>query len=318
MSNGQFSTKLLLNLAGRCSVFVLSLLVVVACEDHRDKPDEPLLFRVSTYNEPGVGSVNSHLIETRQGIIVVDMQRSVASANRVVAQLKAMNKPVLALILTHEHPDHMGGWQAFARAFPGVPFYLSQAARDAIIADKFGFQQLSEQASGDNFSEGVPVPTGIVRDGESYELGGLQFVVDEIGAGEAEGLTMLYVPAVRTLFSTDLIANRMTPFLIEGRTTAWLRQLDAVEAAYGGAETIYPGHGQPGTVAALVANQREYLRYFRQLITAQLQQNRNAIPPAAKQAIINAVEARYPGYLPVAELPMLLEKNIDAVAQELR
>ena len=73
---------------------------------------------VHTYASPGMGSVNTHWIESPTGIVVIDGQRLTSQAQVVIDEIKKAGKPVVALILTHIHPDHVGGTAAFAQAFP--------------------------------------------------------------------------------------------------------------------------------------------------------------------------------------------------------
>lgn len=135
---------------------------------------------------------------------------------------------------------------------------------------------------------------------------------------------MLYLPSENILFSSDAISGRnTTPFLIEGRSGAWLKQLEILAPKYKGARIIYPGHGQSGSPRELIAAQSEYLRKFRRLVGERLKKD-GALTPEGERIIVRETERRYPGYIPAAVAPQmietnaqLIELNVRAVAKEL-
>ncbi len=64
-----------------------------------------------------------------------------------------------------------------------------------------------------------------------------------------------------------------------------------------------------------MAEQRAYLEGFRERVQAALADGQ--VSAAEMDGIIAATEAAHPGYLPVAELPELMRRNVIAVAAEL-
>jgi glyoxylase-like metal-dependent hydrolase (beta-lactamase superfamily II) len=136
-------------------------------------------------------------------------------------------------------------------------------------------------------------------------------------------MTVLYVRNENTMFSSDVISGRrMTPYLVEGRSGAWLKQLDIILPKYGNATIVYPGHGASGGPQDLIPAQKEYLMTFRALIAGRLRSG--ALSPQDRQVIVTEMQKRYPDYLPVAFAPgaietnrQLLELNVDAIAKEL-
>ncbi len=299
-------------------IFVFIFCFASAAFGQHQKPAtaEDNSFTVKTYAAPGMGSVYSHYIVTNEGVIVIDSQRVLSQAANLLREIKATGKPVIAVILTHNHPDHIGGLAQIVKEYPDVPIYATQTTIEGIAADKGDYQKGSKQKMKDDFPDKVPVPNRTIRSGEALIIGGVTFEPRDFGTGEAESILALYVPAQNILFSSDLIANRMTPFMLEKHTAEWVKQLDAAQQFYPHVKIVYPGHGGSGNPKQLIEEQRKYLVVFRQAVAKAVKDK--TLSPEEKRRIVAQTERRYAGFLPVAEIPDLLEKNVDAVAQEIQ
>ena len=53
--------------------------------------------------------VNGYLVETANGVVAIDSALTVSESKALKAQLDSINKPLLAVLLTHPHPDHVAG-----------------------------------------------------------------------------------------------------------------------------------------------------------------------------------------------------------------
>jgi glyoxylase-like metal-dependent hydrolase (beta-lactamase superfamily II) len=267
---------------------------------------------INVFNEPGPGSVNSYWLATPAGVVVIDAQRTLSSAENLARQIKATGKPVLGIIITHPHPDHARGLVVLAKEFPDAAIYSSQATLDSMKADKFHY-----------FPSDLPMPNKIIEPNGDLVVGGIKFKTNEIGAGEAEAMTVLYLPIEKIVFSSDVISgHRMTPYLAEGRSGAWLKQLEAISPECLKMKTVYPGHGAAGPPRELIAAQKKYIVTLRGLIRKQLRSG--MLSPENKQAIVSEMERRYPNSTPVAFVPQTIETsrqllglNVDAMAKEL-
>ncbi|MDH3589091.1 MAG: MBL fold metallo-hydrolase [Gammaproteobacteria bacterium] len=117
----------------RAAVFCVSLLgLATGCGDRPSAPAAPLATpadlathtnefrRVIETVRPGVwvaigyGLANSILIEGDDGLIVIDTMASMESGRQVAREFRALtDKPLRAIIYTHNHADHVFGAQAF-------------------------------------------------------------------------------------------------------------------------------------------------------------------------------------------------------------
>lgn len=279
----------------------------------------------NTYSSPGektgksqwgIGAVNSYWMETKEGIIIIDGLRSLSEARKVLTQIKKMGKPIIGIFLTHHHPDHVGGIPIFAESAPDAQIYGSRTTVEEIKNDTKGLLKITRQIFGDDFPKNAVSPNRLVKNGDTVRLGEIEIQVMEFAPNEALSMTLLYVPQAQALFTGDLVNNGMTPYIIDGHTSEWIEQLREIAKIFPDAVTIYPGHGANGSKDRLIQRQLEYLKRFRKLIADRLSDD-GKISANEKTKIVQAMQSSYPDYEPVAEIPDLLNFNVDAVASEL-
>lgn len=270
---------------------------------------------IHTYASQGLGSVNTHWIESATGIVVVDCQRLLSDAKNILADIAKTGKRVEAIVITHHHPDHVGGSAAFAKAFPAARVLAGPSTIASIRNDEGGLMGLARQFLGADFE--VADPMSPLPENQPVTLAGLTFDVRQIGPGEASSMNVLYLAQAQALFAADVVCNAMTPFLAEQRTGLWLKQLDSVPAVFPEARMAYQGHGAPAPLDTLISSTRTYLTTVRDLVKAR--QGRSAqLTPDVRSGLIAAIEAKYPGYVPVAAIPDALGLNVDGVWAELQ
>ncbi len=295
----------------RQAIAILLVSLTLSCG-----PSENATVEIERIARPGFASVNSWLLTSSNGSVLIDTQRVLSAGREAVKVIETSGKPLLAVIITHPHPDHFGGLAAVVEAYPDVPVYASATTTDIIRTDSNGYQAATRQAVPDDTPGTFAVPTQTFEHGETLTFGSIEVTVDEIGAGESETMTMLYAPGQNALFTGDLIANEMTGFVLEGRSAAWLEQIRRVTDDYGDREpTIYPGHGVSGPFSALLDQQAQWLEDLRALVSMALE--KGPLTDAAVAMIEAELNARYPDYPMVAEIPPLLSLNIQAVAAEM-
>ena len=85
------------------------------------------------FSEPRMDPVesNSVIIINRDSVLVVDANRTPATARAVIAEIRKLtDKPVRYVVNSHWHDDHIFGNQSYREAFPQVEFVAHRNTRE--------------------------------------------------------------------------------------------------------------------------------------------------------------------------------------------
>ena len=77
---------------------------------------------------------NTAIVETADGVLVVDSHSKPSAAREVLTAVKAITpKPVRHVVNTHFHWDHWQGNEVYPAAFPEVEIVTSDVTREAMV-----------------------------------------------------------------------------------------------------------------------------------------------------------------------------------------
>ncbi|UMZ14478.1 quinoprotein relay system zinc metallohydrolase 1 [Pseudomonas sp. MPFS] len=205
----------------------------------------------------GGNIVNTGFIVTDSGVLVIDSgpsKRYGEALRRAIAAVT--DKPVIELWLTHHHPDHVLGNQAFA----DVPIGALAGTTDLLRQQGEALAENMYRLVGD-WMRGTEVvlPTQVLEPGVR-DIGGHRLRLLGLGGHTGADLAILD-ETTGVLFAGDLV------FYERALTTpnspglgVWLKDLDTLQALPW--KLIVPGHGPLAADARPFAQMRDYLGWL--------------------------------------------------------
>ena len=208
---------------------------------------------------------NAGFVVTPKGVVVVDALGSPILAQKLIAEIKKVtNQPIVALIVSHYHADHIYGLQEFkkigAKIYAqgeGRNYLSSETAKQRLIASRIDF------APWVNASTQLIAADVWIDKQTKLNIGGIEFLVSRVGPAHAPEDLMVYVPSEKVLFAGDLVFRGRIPFVGNADSKGWLTALDAIEDLQ--PQIVIPGHGAYSTNPREdIIFTRNYLNYLRE------------------------------------------------------
>ena len=176
--------------------------------------------------EASLFPVNTYLVETATGVVVVDATLGVSDGRALRARVEALRKPLAAVIITHSHPDHYGGITSLLDG-ADVPVYAVAGVDQVIRRDDEAKEQILRPMFGSEWATARTFPNHIVQGGERITVGDAVFAVTDLGPGESphDSLWRLESDGPAKAFVGDLVYGHMHAFLGDGFYDRWLANL---------------------------------------------------------------------------------------------
>jgi glyoxylase-like metal-dependent hydrolase (beta-lactamase superfamily II) len=256
--------------------------------------------------------VNAYLVEGPHAVVAVDSALTVSDAKQLRATFDALHKPLMAVLLTHGHPDHYNGITTLIEGLGDVPIYATEAV-DRVIRDSDAAKEAQwKPIFGAEWPARRTFPTHVLHDADTLELDGFVWTVHAVGPGESHADSYWTLGTEQqNVFLGDEVIHREHAYVSDGHTTRWLENLTLLRDQLRGAARLYPGHGAAGGLE-LLDWQRAYLEAYRAEVET-LRQGEDHLSETAKQELTARMKARYPE----AGLDFLIGLGADAVAKEL-
>lgn len=197
---------------------------------------------------------NSVILETRAGLVVFDTGRHKSHSDAILAA--AAGRPIVAIVNSHWHLDHVSGNLRLKPLFPGLKVYAGNGidgaltgflknsaaqGRQALASGKLA-PSIAEDVRGDLLTIEAAAglrPDVIVFERAVLEIGDRTFVIHVTQGATASDL-WLYDPVAKRVLAGDLV-TLPAPFLDTSCPEKWDEALDAIDRQ--DFDTLVPGHG---------------------------------------------------------------------------
>lgn len=266
-----------------CSLFLLSSQPVLAGKYAPIDVDMQLQ-RVSEHvyyvqGKAGIATDNQGFISnataviTDQGIVVIDALGTPALAHHFLQLLsKISSQPVVKVITTHYHADHIYGLQVFKSqgaeiiAPAGYREYLdSENARNRLEERRFSLDPWVNENT-----HLLPADT-VIDKNTRFSLGNIHFDINYLGSAHSDGDLSIRISPDQVLITGDLIFEGRIPFTGNADTGHWLALLKSLEHTR--LKALIPGHGpaakNPDRAIELT---RRYLQRLRSVMKAAVEE----------------------------------------------
>ncbi len=200
--------------------------------------------------EGGIGSVNTHIFESEDGIIIFDTQFYKAAAEDVKAYVEELGKPVEKLIVSHAHPDHGFGYAYMSDLAPasGTEHVIEESKASFPMFSQMMVERMGEDAAKANLPvDNLPEITETLELGE-FEFGGTNFEIFELPSHEVGHETFVQLPEFKMLMVFDSIMPNTHQLIftppnsnLENQVKIGQEMIDAL-AARDDVETLVFGH----------------------------------------------------------------------------
>ena len=208
--------------------------------------------------------VNSIIIEGAHEVMLVDAQLTKTNAERVLQEIKATNKPLSIVYITHEHADHFLGLEVFREAYPAARILANSKVVDRINTV---YQERLDKWKGILGPSATSHAVAISKHDEPFiEFGNSRIEILRDLQGDTDENTMLWLPGQKTLIAGDVLFNDMHVYTAETDVTArkrWLNTLKKVRELK--PVVVIPGHSKAGArldATSAVAFTERYLSVF--------------------------------------------------------
>lgn len=198
------------------------------------------------------GGGNTLVVVQSNGVTLVDTKMP-GNGEAILNEVKKVtDKPVVTIINTHSHPDHLGSNDAIRERYPNVQIIMHENTKKELTA-----------GPGTQAPANLPTRT---YTGERLTLGqGAERIeLFHTGKGHTDGDSFVVIPSAGVLFMGDVMAWNMAPFLPAGGAVEIADEVEKLVATVKDMNIRYviEGHGHVNTWEGL----ERFSRFNRALI----------------------------------------------------
>lgn len=307
----------------KVSSLLIGLMFFISAHGQQSSEVEAPSIKVHRYVSLQGWYVNSYILESEKGLVLIDAQLLKSDAKKLSAIIKSLDKPLKAVIVTHPHPDHFGGLPVLKDHFGDFSIIASKATADNFVRVQKQFSDNFASFFGNDAEQRQIMPSKIVHSGEKLNLAGIEVIIDDLGPGEAANNIVVYQPQLKALFTGDATMHHAHFYVGEGHSREVLAQFEYMKRQYADADILYTGHGEPARLPIL-DDLIEQVTYVREVTAealsnpANLNDKKDHLTVEARRVIADRINKRYPSLSDFGFTPLsIINMNLRGVESEL-
>jgi cyclase len=256
------------------------------------------------------GGGNTAVFIMAGGVTVVDAKNP-GWGQPILDKIKELtNKPVVRLINTHTHADHVSGNVEFPATIDIVVQENTKANMEKMVAPS-GFPPATSNIFKEHNGMGMPKRT--FKDKMSIGEGDDRVDLFYFGRGHTNGDAWVLFPSLRVMHAADIFSGKNIPLLDANNGGSGVAIPDTLQKAYDtvkNVDVIITGHSTEMTPPDL----KEYADFNRDFLN-DVRVAKNAGKTVEEVASTWKIPAKYAGY--AAPMPDRLKTNVQIVYDEL-
>jgi glyoxylase-like metal-dependent hydrolase (beta-lactamase superfamily II) len=262
----------------------------------------PAPLRIEVFTGPETAFfATSSLIMGEHTAILVDAQLTRSAGRELAEWIAGKNRQLLAIVITHQHPDHYFGAEEVLRLFPKARLLAAPRVVEAIARTGAAKVAQWKPVYGDDIPDQPLLPAPLLPQPLMVDRQLIRVLA--LGQGDSADSTVVHVPSLRTVLAGDFVYNGTHVWTADtdrAQRAEWQHNLGLIADL--GVERVIAGHRAPGAdddAARVLTFTSDYLDDFDRALSEH---------PDDAEALAAAVNERYGGLT----LPAILELGAEA------
>jgi glyoxylase-like metal-dependent hydrolase (beta-lactamase superfamily II) len=213
------------------------------------------------------------LISGDKDAVLVDSLLTIKESDELASWVRARDKNLTAVYITHAHADHFFGLRSVLAAYPDaqpvalediVPLLQEQTTPELMETWRRFFP--------DNQLTDRPIAPGALKDNELV-IETHRLKVSKMGQSDVADTTMIHVPELDAVLAGDAVYNGIHPWMYKSThesRMAWIHTLNQIEKLV--PSTVIAGHKDPDAPdddgPRTIHATRQYIRDFDAVVSA--------------------------------------------------
>ena len=194
-------------------------------------------------------TTNSLIVVTTDGAVLVDGQEDEARGKALVDSIRKITpQPLKYVVVASDHVDHVGANGVIKQAFPNAVFISSPASLKTMTDLKRDV-----------------LPTETVADKRTLKVGATDLQILNLGRGHTGGDLVVYLPASKVLFMSELYLHHVFPAMITAYPSEWVATIKKAQGM--DVSWFVSGHGFVDDMATMKADLNESLKATEQVVS---------------------------------------------------